>query len=137
MSTSEGSLTQKARELSERNAQFQQKLTQAALQVASNPKDALDRLKTSLAEAGPLQELEIELLQQMALTQQIPEVTRSWTDTRLQILVAQAQSCLLLARYEEAQQAIDAARSLIGGDVDHLVAATLDEIETMIIQVQE
>ena len=136
MSTSgEGPLTQLARSIQTDNHQFQQELTGAAGQAASDPAAALIRFNQCWAQTDNLEQREISFLGQMGDlgAQQVAVAKDSWRENRLQILAGKAQVLFLLGRYDEAQSAIDAARRYISGPA-HPGATLLDQLEMAIIQ---
>jgi hypothetical protein len=133
--TGAGPLTQLARSIQARNQQYQQELTAAALQAASNPAAALAVFEQCWSQADQLEKDELGLLVQMGAwgSQQLPQAQKSWKESRLQILVGKAQVLMLLGRYDDAQSAIESARSYLS-DANHPAAAMLDELEITIIQ---
>lgn len=131
----EGSLTELARAIQTRNKQFQQELTEAVTQAASDPTTALARLDHSLDQADRLEQDELAFLAKIGDwgSQQIPQAQNSWKQNRLQILVVKAQVLTILGCYDDAQSVIDSARPLVD-DPAHPGAAMLDELEVLIVQ---
>ena len=119
--SNEGPLTQLARDIQTRNQQFQQELTEAALQAASDPAAALLRLDHCWTEADKLEQDDPAFLK------------ISLNEDRVQILGLKAQVLWFLGRYDESQATITDARSRIA-DPSHPVSAMLDELEVAILQ---
>ena len=132
------SLTEKAQKVQAANQRFQQELLEATQQVATDPQSVLVRLKAAQAEADVLQVNELLFLQKMGDwgTQQVPQAKNTWKETRLQILMVQAQAHLLLGQFADSQQAINGSRSLIGSDSNHPASAMLDEFEVTLTMAQ-
>jgi cob(I)alamin adenosyltransferase len=130
-------LTKTARDLQTRNRQFQQRLTQASLQVVSNPEAGLAALTQCESEVEGLKDAEVSFLRQMADwgSQQIPSAESSWLETRLQILSGKAQALFVLARFDDALSAIGSARAYLR-DPQHPAALALDQLELDILQAQ-
>ena len=128
---SECTLTQLALDLQRRNKDFQDNLTDAARQTASDPAAALPRFNQALIDADCLEQDELAFL-----TLQIQQMKTSWNVNRLQILIGKAQALLILGRYDESKAAIDGARSRIA-DPNQPASAILDELEVAIIQASE
>ncbi|MHB8267455.1 hypothetical protein [Bradyrhizobium sp.] len=125
----EGSLTQRANEMAQRNRAFQMELTEAVTQVAVSPGTAVERLRKLLPEADAVEALENGFLQE-----QLAQAANIWAGNRLQILMAQAQALMVLGRFDEAGQAITEARKHLSGDITRWAAPALDELEVTISQ---
>src|ERR1035441_7633496 len=131
----EGSLTLLAKTIQTQNQRFQKELTDAMLEAGFNPAAALARLNQCGDQIQQLEKNELGFLPRMGDwgAQQLSQAQGSWRETRLQIQAGKAQVLVLLGRYGEAQQAINAARPLVT-DPNHPAGAVLDELEITIFQ---
>lgn len=134
---SEGPLTQMARQLKDRNDQFQSSLRDALFKIASDPESALRELTKCEGEMQALERDEQALLRHLGRSgPDISQVHENWNGTRLQVLIAQANAFLLMAQFPQARKAVATAQALVRPGSNDPGKAMLDTLEAQISELQ-
>jgi hypothetical protein len=127
------SLTAMAEQLRDRNKAFQYRMTEAANRIQSDPEGALRALQACESEATTLEQDEQNLLRQLSAPDaQRAQATQAWNTQRLQILIGQANACLLLGQFVEARNVVAKARPLAAADPSTPGMAMLANLEAQI-----